>query len=64
MSVTRRMPGGEMRLGDGKWFLFSTQVAPRWHLRLWKLTVQWWPCEPWRRKLEFIWRRKLKIERV
>jgi len=31
---------------------FRREQSPRWHLRIGRLVLQWWPREPLLRKLE------------
>lgn len=38
-----------------RWFNFTMEHSPRWHLRIGRLVVQWWPSEPSLRKLEVVW---------
>lgn len=37
------------------WFKLKTAQSPRWHVKIGKLRVQWWPRERWFRKLEIGW---------
>lgn len=35
--------------------MLKTAQSPKWHLKVGKLRIQWWPKERWHRRLEIGW---------